>query len=190
MVLLAAISIGIALVPHLVVTITSRASAELLGVDTSRSLPDAPLSTIGIFNAGLWLVLAIVAVLRWAITRGRAIASDTTWGCGYAMPSPRMQYTSRSFAELLSERLLPRRLRAELSIVAPTALFPGPAMLSSETSDPMTRGFYEPFVARWGHRFARLRWLQQGALHVYLIYILVTALVALGWTSLYGWIVR
>jgi hypothetical protein len=72
----------------------------------------------------------------------------------------------------------------------PATLFPGSSTFSSESSDPLTRGFYEPFVARWGERFARLRWLQQGMLHIYLFYILVTALLALGWTSIYTWVVR
>ncbi len=49
------------------------------------------------------------------------------------------------------------------------------------THDPVTRGVYEPFLARWGDRFARLRWLQQGMLHAYLLYILVAAIGVLAW---------
>ena len=50
--------------------------------------------------------------------RGKRSATDTTWGCGYAAPSARMQYTARAFSELLSERLIPRSLRPRLSVVA------------------------------------------------------------------------
>jgi formate hydrogenlyase subunit 3/multisubunit Na+/H+ antiporter MnhD subunit len=189
-VVLAVLSASVGLAPRAFVAVTSRATAEILGTDTSLALPDASLATVGSLSAGLWLIFALGMLLRRSRNRAGAVATDTTWGCGYARPSPRMQYTARSFAEQMSERLLPKSLRAELSLVAPSALFPGPVALTSSFSDPLTRRVYEPFVARWGNRFARLRWLQQGVLHVYLVYILLTALLALAWTSFYGWIGR
>jgi hypothetical protein len=51
----------------------------------------------------------------------------------------------------------------------------------------LTRSVYEPFLVRWGDRFARLRWLQQGRLHVYLVYIAGMAVIGLLWSSLRGW---
>jgi len=45
------------------------------------------------------------------------------------------------------------------------------------------RGVYEPFFDRWGARFYRLRWLQQGLLHVYLMYILTMVVLGLAWTA-------
>ncbi|HEX9294556.1 MAG TPA: proton-conducting transporter membrane subunit [Polyangiaceae bacterium] len=189
MMMLAAISALVALYPHTFVAATSRVSAQLLGNVANPLMPDAPLATLGRWNGCLWLALALGTLCRVAIHRRRSITLDATWGCGYARPSPRMQYTASSFAELISARM-PKILRAELSVVAPSTLFPVPARLSSACSDPLTRGVYEPFVTRWAERFARLRWLQQGVLHVYLFYILFAALVALAWSSLYDWLGR
>jgi hydrogenase-4 component B len=186
-VLLAAMSVGAALAPQKLAFAISRVSAEFLRTDVAQATPVAPLAIIGLVNAVIWLLLTMGGLLWLVKSRGPMVASDTTWGCGYASPSPRMQYTARSFAELVSERLLPKSLRARVSLVAPRGFFPSSGALSSEYSDPLTRGFYEPFVARWGDRFARLRWVQQGALHLYLVYILFTALLALAWTSLYTW---
>jgi hypothetical protein len=59
---------------------------------------------------------------------------------------------------------------------------------SAERADPFTRGVYEPFLARWANRFARLRWLQQGILHIYLFYILLVLLIALAWMSARTWL--
>jgi hypothetical protein len=49
------------------------------------------------------------------------------------------------------------------------------------------RSVYEPFLDRWARRFSQLRWLQQGVLHAYVLYILVVLLAALGWMSARNW---
>ena len=55
--------------------------------------------------------------------------------------------------------------------------------IDNEMVDPVTRGVYEPFFKNWANRFVRLRFMQQGILHVYVLYILVTLLVALTWST-------
>lgn len=48
-----------------------------------------------------WLLLAVLAALvafRWLLTRATPATRHVTWGCGYANPSPRMQYTGTSFS--------------------------------------------------------------------------------------------
>jgi hypothetical protein len=47
---------------------------------------------------------------------------------------------------------------------------------------------YEPFFLRWADSFSRLRWIQQGALHIYLLYIFVVAVAALAWISWSNWL--
>ena len=98
-----------------------------------------------------------------------------------------MQYTARSFSQMLSERVLPQSLAPRLEIERPAGLFPAPGRLTSDCSDPLTRGVYEPFFDRWARRFQRLRWLQQGDLHAYLLYILFVVIAALGWSSVRWW---
>jgi hypothetical protein len=120
------------------------------------------------------------------VVRGRARAESATWGCGYAAPTARMQYTGRSFAQLYGE-LLPRSLRARVDVVRPEGLFPAPGRLASRSDDPVTGGVYEPVLERAADRFARLRFLQQGLLHVYVLYILVAVVAGLAWASLGGW---
>jgi formate hydrogenlyase subunit 3/multisubunit Na+/H+ antiporter MnhD subunit len=187
LVVLALLCAAVALSPRLVGVAVGRPLAQLLGPEIAEAASDAPLSDIGVLNAVLSVILGAGAIAWRALGRRRPEAESATWACGYARPTPRMQYTARSFAELMSERLLPKRLRARVSVVAPTALFPQTGSLSSETSDPLTRDVYEPLVARWSDRIARLRWLQQGKLHVYLVYILVAVLGGLAWLSLRAW---
>jgi hydrogenase-4 component B len=123
------------------------------------------------------------AALLALLLRGRQRARAETWDCGYAAPSPRMQYTSRSFSGLLAERLLPRWLAPRVQVGAPCGAFPAAVRLVTEEGDPLTREVYEPAFGALAERFARLRGLQQGNAHLYLTYILGAILAALAWIS-------
>jgi hypothetical protein len=162
--------------------------AQLGGSTTADALAavTGATSIIGTCAIAIWAALAFIG-LMFVLRTGKP-AQDQTWGCGYAAPTVRMQYTGRSFSEMLAERLLPAPLRPRITARAPEAIFPHEGELTSDTVDPFTRGVYQPFLARWADRFARLRWLQQGILHVYILYILVVLVIALGWTSVRGWL--
>ncbi len=147
----------------------------------------APLAAFGRFNAATLGLLALGAGV-WVIWSRRTECSvGPTWGCGYAHPTPRIQYTGRSFAELLAEHLLPRFLRPGTTRKAPVGLFPTAGHFTSDNTDPVTEKIYEPIFARWAGRFARLRILQRGKVHVYLFYILVMVVLALTWVSVLTW---
>jgi formate hydrogenlyase subunit 3/multisubunit Na+/H+ antiporter MnhD subunit len=145
------------------------------------------LSPVAITNAAL----LVAVVLAWALlasSLGRAQLSET-WGCGYAAPTVRMQYTGRAFSELLAARILPRWIRARMQVRPPEGLFPGVATFASDTTDPITRAIYEPWFGRWGDRFARLRILQQGNLHIYILYVVATTIMSLAWVAARDWLV-
>ena len=129
------------------------------------------------------LLGAIVLVAAFVARRARRAEITDTWGCGYAAPTTRMQYTGRAFSELLSARVLPRWLRAVLRVQAPHGPFPTSAAFASDPADPLTRSVYEPLLVRAGARFARLRFLQQGNVHMYLLYIVATVIIALAWVA-------
>jgi hypothetical protein len=64
--------------------------------------------------------------------------------------------------------------------------FPGATSLASDDTDPLTRGAFEPAVARVAGWFSWFAWVQQGLLNVYLAYVLVALMAGLAWVSL-GW---
>ncbi|HET9752970.1 MAG TPA: oxidoreductase, partial [Myxococcales bacterium] len=134
------------------------------------------------------ILLAVAAVYAALLARvRRPSARPLTWDCGYAAPTPRMQYTARSFAQLAADLLFPAALRPRTTQDPPQGLFPARALFAAEDKDPLTRRWYEPFFTRWAERFATLRWVQQGVVHAYLFYILAVVVVALGWSALQGW---
>jgi hypothetical protein len=61
-------------------------------------------------------------------------------------------------------------------------VFPAPTSLEVRVDEPFADRIYIPRAQRWAARAARLRWLQQGRLPLYLLYIFVTLLVAIGWS--------
>jgi len=189
--LLVGTCIFIAFAPSQVVHALSPLATDLAGA--SLAPHSAPLATLGACNAALSLTLAAVAFLLRRATRKERASASETWGCGYVAPSHRMQYTGRSFSQLF-EWMLPARLRPRLAPAQPglarldrTRAFPATVAFATDASDPLTRGIYEPFFSVWGTRFARLRWLQQGSLHAYVLYILVTLMLGLTWVSFRAW---
>jgi hypothetical protein len=98
-----------------------------------------------------------------------------------------MQYTGRSFTQILCEQLLPRFLRPRTTRRAPRGLFPGQCDFGASCPDPVSARVYEPLFHRWAQRCARLRVLQQGKVHIYLVYVVLMVVLALTWVSLRWW---
>jgi hydrogenase-4 component B len=133
-------------------------------------------SRIGAILLGL---IGALAGLRHALLRGRSVESAPTWDCGYARPTPRMQYTAASFSqplvELFSHALGPRRRE-----LPPTGPFPDRARFEHEQPDLFERGFVPIFRAiAWASD--RMRWLQHGSTHLYVLYVVLTLLALLAW---------
>ena len=145
---------------------------------------DVPLTTIGHMNLGLWIAVLVVFALLTLRVRQRTRVP--TWGCGYVCPNARMQYTSRSFGELMAN-LLPRPLRPRVRLRHLKGLFPARSKFQAESPDPVRRSVYEPLFARLANRCVQLRVLQQGQTHLYLAYIIVTVVVGLSWASAWAW---
>jgi formate hydrogenlyase subunit 3/multisubunit Na+/H+ antiporter MnhD subunit len=182
----------VATIPQAVSGLLPGALSHLLGPDAGQGLLDlessaAPLPIVGNLNAITLVAAGTMTALVVAWARGTRQAEGPTWGCGYVRPTERMQYTGRSFAEMLAEHLLPRFLRPRTKRRAPQGLFPSRSDFEAETPDPVSAKVYEPFFRHWAERFARLRILQQGQIHVYLVYILLVVVLALAWVSVRTW---
>lgn len=190
---LAALCALTALFPRPVVAAFSGVVASISGIPAATFVPalhsaESPLATLGLLNAFVWMLIAWVALTLLVLRRRAPGAADATWGCGYAAPTPRMQYTGQSFSGLIAARVIPRPLRPRTTVTEPRGLFPSSSALASEYPDPFSRRIFRPFFERWAARFSRLRWLQQGKLHVYLLYFVIVLLAAFAWLALRRWL--
>jgi NADH:ubiquinone oxidoreductase subunit 5 (subunit L)/multisubunit Na+/H+ antiporter MnhA subunit len=180
-----------ALLPHSVINLTSATLNQMLGPDASQAwrdlqATDVPVVMVGKINAWVLVGTSAIGGLLLALTRKVLPSHAPTWGCGFVKPTQRMQYTGKSFAELGAEHLLPRLLRPHTKQTLPRGLFPSEEEFTSECPDPITQRVYLPLFDRWADRFARLRILQQGKMHIYLVYIMLTVVLALAWASLHS----
>jgi hydrogenase-4 component B len=139
-----------------------------------------PLGMIGVAAFLLIGLVALLALVRAGLLRRRPVTQAATWGCGYAAPSARMQYTAASFARPLLEPFaaaVPTRLERE----GPAGYFPVGARYDRHAGDMAGQLFLEPAYRRILGVFSRVRGLQHGRIQLYLGYILVTLIALLLW---------
>ena len=187
MLVLAAGVIAMPFVAPVIVAALDPVATQIAGAPVSSRVAIGPLRTIAVLSGGVWVAFGIgYAVLA---RRARRHRIDDTWACGYAAPTARMQYTSGSFSEA-AQHLLPGPMRPRIVVRRDAGPFPAPGQLTSDRRDPFTRSGYEPAVDRLDRRLARLRWVQQGLLHIYLLFIIGTVVLMLAAVSFYDWWAR
>ncbi len=130
------------------------------------------------------IVIAIVAILVTIALRARTrhARPAVTWDCGYARPSARMQYTSSSLARGLVAFFgwaMPPVVHAPRTF----SLFPEGAAFESHVPDTVLDRALLPALrgAQWLFGFAR--YIQQGRVQLYLLYLGVTLIALLTWSA-------
>jgi hypothetical protein len=93
------------------------------------------------------VLTAAAALLRRKLLAGRTPAQAQTWGCGYAAPSPRMQYTGSSFAQPIVD-MFRAVLGSRRKAVRILELFPQQAEFESHTPDVSSEYLYRP-IFKW-----------------------------------------
>ncbi|MDD2310433.1 MAG: proton-conducting transporter membrane subunit [Desulfuromonadaceae bacterium] len=178
MTILAVVCAAVGLAPALLSGMLQRASLTAfpsLGADAGTSL--ATLAPLPIVSATAFILLGLLAALALWYRRRLAAAPQgetVTWGCGYQRPTPRMQYSSSSFAELLtglySFVLKPLTHRPGIA----SGIFPAGTRFHSHVPEAVLELVYIPSLERLYKRFLPIRRMQSGILQQYVLYILIT----------------
>jgi len=177
MLLLATLCVVSAWAPAQVVALLAPAvQRAAAGADTT-AVAEA-VTPLGAVAPLVALALGLGVGLRWLLgRRAPRTRGAPTWGCGYARPAPRMQYTASSFAEPMTRIFQPLlRSRVDRDLSAERA-WPKAASWRSITPDRALAGLYEPMFQSVERALLRLRGLQQGRVSTYLLYIVLTVLV-------------
>jgi formate hydrogenlyase subunit 3/multisubunit Na+/H+ antiporter MnhD subunit len=164
--------------PFLDRAVNAWAPAGVGGVAPPTLTSLAPLGWISVMGLSLVGVsCAGFLALRNRI-RSNPGAPVGTWDCGYAAPSPSMQYSSSSFAQMLVQVfawvLRPREHRPVLD-----DLFPVPQSFETRVDDAVLDGVVLPASRSVSRVLDRAHLLQQGRIQMYLLYILITLVVLL-----------
>ncbi|MBE0599499.1 MAG: hydrogenase [Desulfuromonadales bacterium] len=172
MLLLLAACAGIGLFPASVFPLLERA-AQNWGVEAAGGLlavaPPWPLTFVA------WLLLVLAALLwLWRRRARRQASAADTWGCGYALPNSRMQYTPSSFAALLVD-LFRWGLRPERHGGRAEGVLPASASFASHTPDAILDRLLLPLVGGGARACTWLRArIQNGSGGLYLLYVALT----------------
>jgi hydrogenase-4 component B len=134
----------------------------------------AAISAIG----GATIVLVVLASLvRRAVVRPSTQPRRETWGCGYARPDERMQYTASSFAAPLV---------GAFGQVSGSVAVRGPASLHTEPRNLVLDRALVPFWHAVRENAAGLRRLHQGGLQRYVLYVVGTVVGLLVYLMMWG----
>jgi formate hydrogenlyase subunit 3/multisubunit Na+/H+ antiporter MnhD subunit len=149
-------------------------------VTESLATATSPLTWIMMGAVAFLALLTALVLLRRGLLARRRAETDVTWGCGYAQPTSRMQYTASSFAQPLTDLFGPL-LGTKKKISSPRGIFPAEAALKTTTPDISSEEMYRPLFGRINEWLSQLRWVQHGKVQLYVLYIAVTLIVLLVW---------
>lgn len=173
--------VGFATVPLLAVPVANITHLPVddllavLGWDLGRIL-----GTVASLGALFLLLVVALLRLRQGLLNDRVVGASPTWDCGYAAPTPRMQYTASSFSQPLVE-LFDGVLRTRCSFEPPRGAFPRSAQLSTATPEVAETGFFRPLFTAIARLAERLHVLQHGRVQLYVLYIALALLALLVW---------
>ena len=143
------------------------------------------MGAISLVGGGLLILFLLLLLARHLWMRKKQVCLAATWGCGYAYPTPRMQYSSPSFAEPISA-FFKTLLRPAVLFKPLTGLFPAPARFIEHYNDLGEERFFFPVFERVSRFFAFLRRLQKSRTQDYLMFMFVTLIFLLLWEVWFG----
>ncbi len=153
------------------------ASVTLLSADINSAV------WLGRMGGGLVVVIGVIYGLsRWLQSR-RGAKPASTWGCGFKFPASRMSYSAEGYVELAQNGLFCNCLRSMIAGGRAVNFFPGSTSFSYDSPDIVLRRIFQPFFANIAAACKRLRLLQAGNLHIYVMYIFTATTLLLCWVA-------
>jgi len=182
MMILAAACIFIGLLGAAIVRFMSPVIGVVLGKPYSGEVQMASnyLLYVTIGSIVFILLLMAIAGLRNFLLSRNSVGKSGTWDCGYAAPTARMQYTASSFAQPIID-LFQFFIRTKKKIIISDSYFPTAASFESHTPDISREGIYNPIFKAIESFFGRMQVMQEGRIHIYVLYVVVTLLILLFW---------
>ncbi len=139
---------------------------------------------IALFSGVVLILFIVLMVYRMTLPNGRKEEIRGTWDCGFAEPTPRMEYTGTAFVQPLTD-LFSGFLRPKKKIHSPEGLFPEHAEISVAAEDAAERSVWRPLFSVTGKLADRFHHLQSGSLHLYILIIVLALLAMLAWGFLF-----
>jgi hydrogenase-4 component B len=124
------------------------------------------------------LVVLAVAGARSFFYKNKPVSRSGTWGCGFTLPTVKMQYTGSSYAFDIIGFFRPAAPLVE-DHPPVTGRFPKKTHYKSDVADIAERHMDTVVVRPVLYLFDKLRWIQHGDIHLYIGYILLAIILLL-----------
>jgi formate hydrogenlyase subunit 3/multisubunit Na+/H+ antiporter MnhD subunit len=176
---LAAACVVLGVVPTLGISLVKTAAQQLSGLE-GATFPETVISgawVISLLALALLAMSAMLWAIRHALLRRQTVRHGATWSCAYDVVTPRMQYTASSFASPLLDVFGP---------LSGTRIQRSAASIHTHPIDLVLDGVALPLWGTLYRAALRMRAIQHGRLHFYLLYVLAALLVLLGYLSLWS----
>jgi len=145
------------------------------------------LEASAVLEQALWLGVGVVALfsLFWLsrkalLRRGGGTRAARTWDCGCQIGTPRIQYSAASFVEPLT-RLFAVIVGVTRRHAQWGAIFPSRIICEFHISGGLLRSVFASFFDGARQVCDRLKIVQHGYIHIYILYILVVLVGLLVW---------
>jgi len=129
---------------------------------------------LSVSQGGLYLILLTLILwgIRKLVLRKRITTISSTWGCGYAAPTAKIQYTGNSFAKTYS-KLFAMFFQTTKKEKAMEGIFPSVAHLETRTYDKIEKWMIDYPNINLKYFFSRFLFIQNGRIQSYVAYGIV-----------------
>jgi len=131
-----------------------------------------PLVALSQAHVALALLAVVASLVLWRKAKRGGFTRALTWDCGYAAPTPRMQYTAGSFAGIITEWFawILRPIKHEHR---PEKVFPAQASFVQHTPETVLEYAVEPAGSLIMQLALKARRFQHGRVQTYVLYLVV-----------------
>jgi len=169
--LIALLIIFIGLMPQLFIRILQNPVQEFTGLSVPGNYTHLTelMQHISISVWALILLVLFILFIRNVITAPAIITKGNTWGCGYTVASPSLQYTAssfvRSYAKIIKPLVITNKSRDEIRDIIPL-----PLQTETHFHDKLEAGLIDWPVKNLRGFLGRFRFLQNGSVQFYVLY--------------------
>lgn len=147
------------------------------------------LQSVSWATLGLVALVAVVFFIRKRALRKRITTVETTWGCGYTAPTPKIQYTASSFIRSYA-KLFGTIVQFHKKEDAVDELFPTHGHFESHPYDRIEKWFIDYPVMGFKSFLGKFTYLQNGKLQFYLLYGIIFIVLVLTIPLIYNKIIE
>ena len=129
---------------------------------------------ISLYSLLLIGIAAVMWMIRALVLKHRIQRIDATWGCGYAAPTSRIQYTGKSFSKplgkILNFMLIENKHFEEMKT---GEIFPAKRSYFSHYHDFFEHNLINPIISRLNYSANYFSFIQNGRIQSYVLYGIV-----------------